>query len=289
MKICLRNICRRVRDSLGCSVIAALLAAAAPAATTSPAAPAPVAPPLTLGGIAIGASVLDAVKRFGAPDVLRTTDLGHEWQWLDTGGLDREVLTDDDLVVREVLVAEPAPIAGESPPPAVQPAEFQALAVSVDDATNVFGAAGGIALAEPEPAIRAWSFSGGVVVAEVEDGITGRLTAFDDIMARRLGYLQPPPDIIPSIYHAPVVTRDFNVPYPITPWRDGIEGRAVVRATIDPSGAPKDVRIVVTSGNADLDAAAIEAVRKSSYRGARCDDVPCPGVYYGLQDFAIYH
>jgi TonB family protein len=289
MKICLRNICRRIRDSLACSVVAALLSGAAAVPTASPDAHATVAPQLSLGGVTIGASVLDAVKRFGAPDILRTTDLGHEWQWVDTGGLDREVLTDDDMVVREVLVARPAPIAGESPAPIVQPAEFHALAVSVDEAGNAFAAAGGSSIAEPDPAIRAWSFSGGVLVAELENGITGRLTALDDIMARRLGYLQPSPDVRPSIYRAPVLTRDFDAPYPTTPWRDGIEGRAVVRATIDPTGAPKDVRIVVTSGNADLDAAALASVRKSAFRPARCDDAPCPGVYYEVQDFALIH
>jgi TonB family protein len=285
MKICLRNFCRRIRDSLGCSVVAALLAAN-PVATTTPAGPG--APHLTLGGVAIGTSVLDAVKLFGVPDNLRTTDLGHEWQWVDTGGLDREVLTDDDMVVREVLVARPARIAEESPRPTVQPAEFPALAVSVDEATDAIGAAGGIAIAEPDPAVRAWSFSGGVVVADLEDGVTGRLTALDDIMARRLGYLQPPPDTVPSIYRAPVLTHDFYVPYPTAAWRENIEGTAVVRATIDSNGAPKDVRIIVTSGNADLDAAALEAVRKSSFRSARCDDVPCPGVFYELQEFSLY-
>ncbi len=302
MKICLRNTCCRVRDSLACSVVAALLGGAcnlcgadlygrpsAPAATASPGAYAPVAQQLSLGGVVVGASVLDAVKKFGAPDFLRTTDLGHEWQWLDTGGLDREVLTDDDMVVRQVLIAQPAPIAGESPAPAVQPAEFHALAISVDDAANVFAAAGGTAIAEPDPAIRAWSFSGGVLVAELDNGVTGRLTALDDIMARRLGYLQPPPDIRPSIYHAPALTRDYNAPYPTESLREGIEGRAVVRATIDVNGAPKDVRIVVTSGNAALDAAALESVRKSAFRSARCDDAPCPGVFYEVQEYAIFH
>jgi TonB family protein len=287
MKICLRNTCRRVRDSFACSVAAALLAGAVPAVTPAPELSTPVAPQLSLGGVTIGASVLDAVKRFGAPDILRTTDLGHEWQWVDTGGIDREILTDDNMVVREVLVARPAPMAGESPSPAVQPAEFHALAVSVDEAASVFAAAGGNVMAEPDPAIRAWSFPGGVLVADLDDGVTGRLTALDDIMARRLGYLQPPPDIIPSLYHAPVMTSDFSVPYPTAPWRDNIEGRAVVRAIIDTTGAPKDVRIAVSSGNADLDAAALESVRKSKFRSARCDDAPCTGVYYDLQDFAL--
>jgi TonB family protein len=287
MKICLRNTCRRVRDSFACSVAAALLAAIAPVAAPSPDASAPAASQLSLGGVTIGASVLDAVKRFGAPDILRTTDLGHEWQWVDTGGIDREVLTDDNMVVREVLVARPAPIAGESPAPAVQPAEFHALAVPVDEAANVFAAAGGMAIAEPDPTIRAWSFSGGVLVAELDGGVTGRLTALDDIMARRLGYLQPPPDTVPSVYHAPVMTNDFYVPYPTAPWRDNIEGRAVVRAIIDTTGAPKDVRIAVSTGNAELDAAALESVRKSKFRSARCDDAPCQGVYYDLQDFAL--
>lgn len=263
----------------------ASLAGAAPAASPSPAASAPSR--LTLGSVAIGASILDAVKIFGAPDVIRNIDLGHEWQWVEAGGLDREVLTDDDMTVRQVLVALPASIEGESPPPVVQPPEFRALAVPVDDAAAAVAAAGGNSIAEPDPTIRAWSFPGGVLVAELESGAVGRLLALDDFMARGLGYLEPPPDVKSSVYRAPLLTKDYYASYPMSALRAGIEGRAVVRVAIDSTGMPANVRIVVTSGNADIDAAALESARKSEFRPARCDDTPCAAVYYDLQDYSI--
>ena len=246
------------------------------------------APQLVLGNVAIGASVLDAVKRFGAPDILRTTDLGHEWQWIDATGLDREVLADDQMIVRQVLVAEPAPIAGQTPPPLVQPSEFKVLGARVDDATGTLTSAGGRAIAETDPAIRAWNGPGGVVVAELENGVVGRLLALDDAAATQLGYVKPTkPGATPPAYRAPVLTQDFYVPYPTTAWRANIEGTAVVRAVIDPTGIPTNARIVVASGNAEIDAAAIESVQKSKFRPAHCGDAPCAGIYFDLQEYSI--
>ena len=287
MKICSRPIFERIAGVVACALFAASFVAARPADNASPAVQASPDSGLSLSGVTIGATILDAVKAFGAPDEVRTTDLGHEWQWVETGGLDREVLTDDDMIVRQVLIARLAPIPGESPPPVVQPVEFRALAVSVDDAAGAVEAAGGTAIIEPDPSIRAWSFPGGVLVAELDGDIVGRLTALDDRMARLLGYLQPPPERQPAIYRAPVLTRDFNASYPTAAMRAGIEGRAVVRVLVDPNGTPKDVRIVVTSGDADIDAAALESARKSAFRPARCDDAPCAGVFFDLQDYML--
>jgi TonB family protein len=287
MKICSRPIFKRIAGVVACSLLAASFVGARPADNASPGVQASPSSGLSLSGVTIGATILDAVKAFGAPDEVRTTDLGHEWQWVETGGLDREVLTDDDMIVRQVLIARLAPIPGESPPPVVQPVEFRALAVSVDDAAGAVEAAGGTAIIEPDPSIRAWSFPGGVLVAELDGDIVGRLTALDDRMARLLGYLQPPPERQPAIYRAPVLTRDFNASYPTAAMRAGIEGRAVVRVLVDPNGTPKDVRIVVTSGDADIDAAALESARKSAFRPARCDDAPCAGVFFDLQDYEL--
>jgi len=287
MKICLPPIFDRITQIAACALCAALLVGARPSGDASPSVQASPGDRLALGGVTVGVTVLDAVRAFGAPDVIRTTDLGHEWQWVEAGGLDREVLADDDMVVRQVLIARPSPIAGESPPPVVQPAEFRALAVSVDDAAGAVEAAGGTAIVEPDPSIRAWSFPGGVLVAELDGDIVGRLTALDDRMARRLGYLEPPPEVQPAIYRAPVLTREFYASYPIAALRAHIEGRAVVRVLVDPEGSPKDVRIVVSSGSADIDAAALESARKSEFRPARCDDSPCAGVYFDLQDYTL--
>ena len=274
------NFCPRVRDAGAALLCAALLVGAAPVDQSLP------LQGFSLGSVVIGASVLKAVERFGPPDFVQTTDLGHEWQWIEAGGMDHEVLADDDMIVHQVLVARPAPIPGQSPAPLVQPAEFAALGVSVDDATTSIESAGGDAVAEPDPAVRAWAVSGGVVVAELQNGVVGQLLALDDNFARRLGYLQPPPPVrTPVIYHAPQIIKEFDAPYPDAAFRANAGGRAVVRVLINAAGAPQDPRIVVSSGNDAIDAVALENVRKSTYRAARCDDAPCSGVYFDLQDY----
>jgi TonB family protein len=261
----------------------------APAVSSSPAV-SPSPPILSLGGVVIGHSVLDVVKWIGPPDVLRTTDSGHEWQWVDAGGLDREVLADDDMVVRQVLVAEPASVPGSKPAPIVQPAEFAALHVSADDAGVAIAKAGGEMIAEPDPTIRAWALSGGVVVEELESGRVGQLLALDDLSARNLGYLSPAPFAsLPFVHRAPVMTKEFIVPYPDDAARAGIEGTAVLRVVVGPDGGVERVDVVVSSHNDEIDAASVQSAEKSTYRPAQCDGTPCRGVYFDLQSYTLIH
>jgi len=55
-----------------------------------------------LGGGAIGGTVLSMVQAFGPPDLVETSDAGHEWRWYDAKGLDRDVLVDDALAIKEL-------------------------------------------------------------------------------------------------------------------------------------------------------------------------------------------
>jgi TonB family protein len=279
------------------SLAAALTIASsyAPASVAQPpatsASPVPVAssspPALSLGGVIIGRSVLDVVKWIGPPDVLRTTDEGHEWQWVDERGLDREVLADDDMIVRQVLVAEPAPIPNSKPSPIVQPVEFAALRVTADDAGLVIAKAGGEMLAEPDPTVRAWSISGGVLVAELESGRVGQLLALDDPSARNLGYLSPPPFVTPPVHRAPIMTNEFVEPYPDGASHAGIEGTVVVRVVVSPDGAVERADVVVSSQNDEIDAASVQSAKKSTYRPAQCAGTPCRGVYFDLQSYTL--
>jgi TonB family protein len=265
--------------------------AQSPAAVASPL-PAPVASPsppvLTLGGVNIGQSILEVVRWIGPPDVVRTTDVGHEWQWVDEGGLDREILTDDDMIVRQVLVAEPASLPGSKPPPIVQPAEFAALGVTATDAGVAVAKAGGESIAEPDPTIRAWALSGGVVVAELESGRVGQLLALDDLSARHLGYLTPPPGAaLPLVRRAPVMIKEFVTPYPDSAARTGMEGTVVVRVVVGPDGGVERADVVVSAHNDEIDAASVQSAKKSTYRPAQCDGTPCRGVYFDLQSWTL--
>jgi len=83
-------------------MIAALLLSASIAATPPPA-------PAALGGMQLGESIVDVLKSLGAPDNVVTRDDGIFWQWARADGIDREVLTGEDLIIKQVLIASLPP------------------------------------------------------------------------------------------------------------------------------------------------------------------------------------
>ena len=232
-------------------------------------------PPLALGGVVIGATIFDSVHALGPPDLVVTADQGHTWQWAEAGGLDREVLTDDALVVREVLVAEPAALTNSSPLPVVQPSEVPVLGMSARAADTSIKALGGKPIAEPDASVRAWRLGGGVLVAELEKGSVQRLLAVDERSAQLLGYLEPA--LAAPAYRAPVLEKEF-IPERLP---EGT-GTVVVRVDVDANGKVKDAKVIVPSGNGAIDDSELFAIKRSKFRPAVCAGVPCPGVYIDI-------
>ncbi len=84
----------------------------------------------------------------------------------------------------------------------------------------------------------------------------------------------PPPVDAPApldwAYHKvevkPVLVRRVVPDYPELARQAGIEGMAVVEFVIDTSGAVTDVRVLKSSGNSLLDAAAVDAMAGSRFR-----------------------
>lgn len=237
---------------------------------------------LSLGGVTIGEPVLDVVHRLGPPDHVQTGDTGHEWRWYDKNGLDREILTDDALIVREIRVARPLPL-DHTPAKLVQPREIPVLEQKVDKAAATAAALGATLVPQRESSVRGWRLDGGVLVGEVGEGRLMRLLALDDEYALRLGYL--PGGTPPEIYHAPRYITVGTVGYPRRAADAHIGGIVVVRIEIDATGALHDVRVILSSGNADLDNAEIASIRQSTFRPALCDDVPCPGVLLDREEY----
>jgi TonB family protein len=230
---------------------------------------------LSLGGIAIGGSVLDAEKKFGMPGVVQTEDWGHEWQWPDAGGLDREVLTDDNMVVQRVLVAPRPSTARESPAPVAQPPEAPVLGLDGDAAAKVMEKSGGERVEGRYPGTLAWRVPGGFLVAALTDGKVARITAFDETTAHRLGFIAPAAEIAP--HRAPHVLRDFTPSYVPSG-----SGTVIVRVALDAAGSVKEAKIVVPSGSRLIDEAELEHARRSQYEAATCDGVPCASVYMDI-------
>jgi len=233
-----------------------------------------IASALSLGGVVIGGSILDDVKHFGIPTNLQSVSRGHEWDWSDWGGLDREVLTDDNLVIRSVLVA-PAPTKHAQE---VQPPEAPILGMNSDAAKDVIAqSAGATAVEGLLPDTIVWQLDGGVLVAELDGGVVTRIRALDEQTAHVFGYVAP--SVSPPPYRAPSILHDVVPPPP-----QG-SGTVILRVAIDATGHATDAKVVVSSGNAGIDAAELLRMRKATFQPALCGANPCAGVYMDVDSY----
>ena len=256
------------------------------------------AAPLTLGGISVGGSILDVVKKLGYPTVVQSTDDGQYWQWSDRDGLDREVLTSDDLIVQSVLVAPVARSTG-------QPAEFRVLGADANTAYASMTAAGGAPMPRVWKNIHVWAMGGGYIVAETGPAPTPatatspvlsatsaptpgrakpgcddcdvvlRLRAVDVQTAVSRGYVGGRPT---SPEHtAPTLVKAYVPPF-VPPG----QGTVIVRVALDASGRPNDVSVIVSSGDGGVDRFEVDSMRWSKFTPATCAGVPCPSVYLDI-------
>src|SRR3974377_465635 len=124
----------------------------------------------SLAGVALGEPVTQVVARYGAPDIVATTDDGLEWRWFDARGIDVDLLADDTLAVRQILAARPQPANGAAPG-LVQPSEFPVLEMSASAAGAWMRSNGGSRLSEPENVVHAFLFDSDVVVLEMGGGV----------------------------------------------------------------------------------------------------------------------
>ncbi len=82
----------------------------------------------------------------------------------------------------------------------------------------------------------------------------------------RLGRMDSPPNL----------QTNLRIPYTAELARQGARGRAIFWVLVSGSGRVEEVRVVRSSGSAELDAAAADAIRGSSYTPARRDGKPLP-------------
>lgn len=234
------------------------------------------APGLSLGGIAIGSSIVDTVKRFGFPDVADTTDYGSFWQWSDRDGLDREVNTDDELIVESVVISEARPGATS------QPSEAPMLGLDIAGAASLASKLGaGPLVTTPRHAHReVWPFGGGYIAAETDGTTVLNVRALDVTFARRYGYAGQPLVVAP---HTPVSESHEAIVHPLPSGR----GSDFILVTVDASGKVTDAKIAISSGDSEVDWWSLKCARFSTFRPATCAGVPCPGTYLfsgGIED-----
>lgn len=236
----------------------------------------------SLAGVSPGQSVLSVVGSFGAPDLVQSTDDGQEWRWFDAKGIDVDLLADDALTVHQVLIARPQ--SEGRPPPLVQPREWPLLESTRAAADKAVAAAGAQRQPEPEGTISAWRLGPQYLVLELDADRVAKMLLLDDASARRFGYLGSHPL---SSYRAPRLVRQAAVEYPKNAIRDRAQGVVVVRVTVSTAGAVKEARVIVSSGNLDIDAAESQSMRQSTFRPAHCDGVPCEGVFFDREDYSL--
>ena len=227
--------------------------------------PEPTAHALGLGGVALGTSIVDEFKAFGMPDVVQTRDDGQLFQWSDKGGIDREVVTDDALVVRSVLVARPDAASTAQPP------EAPVLGMDSAKAAVAITALGGVRAAYDN----VWRLGDGYVVLESERSTVVRVRAVDIATARRQGYAGDPP--VSPDHKAPVLVKAF-IPYF---WPNGT-GTVIVVVDVDAHGGVADTRVLLSSGNGSVDEFEVQSMRRSTFSPASCSGTPCAGVYLDI-------
>lgn len=272
------NVTAGVRSTVGISSTLAFVAACAMLAHAAWA-----DQTLTLGGVAVGTPVETAIRAFGAPGLVQTTDDGHEWRWFDAAGLDVDLLVDNTLVIRQVLVSRPEDVRGV-PSTLVQPREFPVLEEPANNAAARMKSMGAARQPEPENTVTAWRLGGGLVVLELHDERVSKILALDTASAAHLGYV-PGPGAPP--YRSPRLLRQYPVDYPKRAIERRAEGVVVVAVDLTSSGNPKSVRVIVSSGDADLDAAESLSMRRSRFAPARCDGTPCDGVYLDREEYTL--
>jgi TonB family protein len=236
-----------------------------------------------LAGVGLGAPVTDVVTMDGAPGLVATTDDGIEWRWFDAAGIDVDLLTDDALIVRQVLAARPQPVRGLVAP-LVQPSEFPLLEATASAAAKRMASSGAPQLAEPEDAVSAWRVGSDVLVLELMRGRVNKLLALDDVAAVRFGYVAGQ---TPAQFRAPRLVRQFAVDYPKRALSQHAQGVVVVAVDLSEAGTVSHVRVVVSSGNADIDAAEMLSMRRSTFEPARCAGLACASVYVDREEYSL--
>ena len=236
-----------------------------------------------LGGVSLGVPVQSVVKALGTPGLVATTDDGHEWRWFDAQGLDVDLLTDNALVVRQVLVAQPEPIHG-LPAKLMQPHEFPLLEQSASYAAAFMKSAGAHRQPEPEGTISAWRAGNDLIVLELSENKVNKIMALDALSAAHLGYI-PGPRKEP--YHAARLVRQYPVDYPRRAIERHAEGVVVVEVRLTATGSVEDVAVLVSSGDPDIDRAESSSMRRSTFSPALCNGASCPSVYLDREEYTL--
>jgi len=244
--------------------------------------------PFGFSDLALGQSVTALIKAHGAPDVV-TTDVGQIWTW-DAGG-DKVRVTTDDTGIVHLFDVLPSPKKQVSFPLATTPplllnfgvmtlpeAQGHLKAMTDFSANATFPDTGAKA------AVQAYNIT----------PITEAILLFDDpAQTLREGFYGERPYLVrdgllpagisPKVPHftAPVIIHQGAADYPATKK----EGDAYIRMSVDKNGGVSDVAMFVSSGDVDLDRAALAGAKMDTFKPATVDGVPVASVFFHKETF----
>lgn len=236
----------------------------------------------------LGESVAQVIATEGSPAVV-STDVGHVWTWEKAGDKVR-LTTDDDGAVRmiDVLPAANDHFALTLPTVPAKTIAFGLLTLDQADASLSaladFSGAGSFPDTGAKADFRAYKLTPHQEAVLLFDDATRQLTeAFygERSFLARSGLLPGTPESNAPHYTAPVLQHEGNADYPHTVK----EGDAFLRVSVDKNGAVAEATIFVTSGDPQLDRAAVVSAKHDIFAPARIDSAPVSAVVFVREEF----
>ena len=254
------------------------------------------APPVKAFGfsdLALGEPVTALIKAHGSPEV-ETTDVGQVWTWDSDAGKVR-VTTDDDGIVHlfDLLPSPKVPVTFPLPTTPALQLNFGSMTLP-EAQTHLQSLKDFSANATfPDSGAKA------EVQAYTITPATDAILLFDDpAQTLREGfygersYLQrdglvPAPVAQPKAAHftAPSLIHEGAADYPTT--RN--QGDAFIRIAVNKNGGVSDATVFVSSGDGDLDRAAVAGAKLDMFKPATLDGVPVASVFFHKEKFVRLH
>jgi len=263
-------------------VIALVLAVAAVAT------PAPSRGDFAFNLLSLGDSVAKIISAEGPPNV-NTTDVGHVWSW-EKGGDRIRVTTDDSAVVRmiDVLPSPSSHVPISLPGVSSRPLIFGGLVNDEADAqlgvTADVKGTGNFPDSGARADFRAYPINANQSAVLLFDDITKRLAEVfygDRSFLARNGVLPATSDNNAAHFSAPILQHEGAADYPPTVK----QGDAFLRLSVDKHGAVSNAEVFVTSGDPQLDRAALVSARHDVFTPGNVAGTPVDAVVFVRETF----
>ena len=238
-------------------------------------------PPITLGE-----PVSNLISAYGDATVV-TTDIGHVWTWQSNENTVR-VTTDDNGIVRmgDLLPAPSHAASFSFPAPPAPTIAFGSFTQDQADQTlTQYADATGVANFPDSGAaaqFRALKISAmQELVLLFDAGRKLRETFFGETAQLARSGLLPNAPAPGKHFSAPALLHEGTVDYP--PTRK--QGQMYLRISVAKDGTVSDEQVYVSSGDSDLDRAALTGARSDQFAPARDGDTAVPSVYFQRIEF----